>query len=437
MSDSASDRSSSSIGFTMAPIVAAWDVCNDNTLHVVGATYGDNLQAVLDGSNHGDDITGTVKVSKYVSVTIPINFYVFEFDGVEQRQYTVSVSDRSGMFASVSLHIDSCQGSAVLHEPYGVYVKDGISLTVDAPEIPSRDKVPEPTASNLHTREPEGVTVSDGNLTTSETLADAEEDMIDRIYAPDGDTLHQTHAETGDSSVSPADQHTGTEIPLVEETNQHRPSVSPTDQHRRLDTAHARPDASRYVADVSARDLIGPVGTDLSTWLPYLALLTLCVAALAGVLWIRRSEPHLKVAVTASPWNVPLSPPSDPVDRLIDVTETASPSNVPPSSSPAFLLGSTGILRQQNPTLGHIRRPQTTSGILDIEKQIKKLQDDLTRLQKSTQVFGALHVIAYCARCKQSRKMSGPVRTAMKNGRPAVRGVCPTCGAKMFRAGRM
>jgi hypothetical protein len=32
--------------------------------------------------------------------------------------------------------------------------------------------------------------------------------------------------------------------------------------------------------------------------------------------------------------------------------------------------------------------------------------------------------------------MNEPEQITMKNGRPATRGVCPTCGTKMFRIGK-
>ncbi len=32
--------------------------------------------------------------------------------------------------------------------------------------------------------------------------------------------------------------------------------------------------------------------------------------------------------------------------------------------------------------------------------------------------------------------MKDPQITKLKNGRPAVKGICPTCGTKMFRIGK-
>jgi len=42
----------------------------------------------------------------------------------------------------------------------------------------------------------------------------------------------------------------------------------------------------------------------------------------------------------------------------------------------------------------------------------------------------------YCVKCRTKREMKNPTETKLKNGRPAVKGVCPTCGTKMFRIGK-
>jgi hypothetical protein len=41
----------------------------------------------------------------------------------------------------------------------------------------------------------------------------------------------------------------------------------------------------------------------------------------------------------------------------------------------------------------------------------------------------------YCMKCRQKREMQDVKPVTMKNGRPASRGKCPECGAKMFRIG--
>ena len=43
---------------------------------------------------------------------------------------------------------------------------------------------------------------------------------------------------------------------------------------------------------------------------------------------------------------------------------------------------------------------------------------------------------AYCVKCKAKRMMTGATEITMKNGKPAVQGVCPTCGTKMFKIGK-
>lgn len=44
-------------------------------------------------------------------------------------------------------------------------------------------------------------------------------------------------------------------------------------------------------------------------------------------------------------------------------------------------------------------------------------------------------VTAYCVKCKSKRDMKDPQEIKMKNGKPAVQGVCPVCGTKMFKIG--
>ena len=35
--------------------------------------------------------------------------------------------------------------------------------------------------------------------------------------------------------------------------------------------------------------------------------------------------------------------------------------------------------------------------------------------------------IGYCVKCRDKREMQGPSAITMKNGKPAVKGTCPTC----------
>lgn len=43
---------------------------------------------------------------------------------------------------------------------------------------------------------------------------------------------------------------------------------------------------------------------------------------------------------------------------------------------------------------------------------------------------------AYCLKCRTKRKMKNAREITMKNGKPAIQGICPVCGAKMFRIGK-
>lgn len=40
---------------------------------------------------------------------------------------------------------------------------------------------------------------------------------------------------------------------------------------------------------------------------------------------------------------------------------------------------------------------------------------------------------AYCVKCKAKRDMVDAERVTMKNGRPAMKGKCPTCGTGMYK----
>ncbi len=44
-------------------------------------------------------------------------------------------------------------------------------------------------------------------------------------------------------------------------------------------------------------------------------------------------------------------------------------------------------------------------------------------------------VEGYCVKCKTKREMKEAKPTTLKNGRKATKGVCPTCGTKMFKIG--
>ena len=43
---------------------------------------------------------------------------------------------------------------------------------------------------------------------------------------------------------------------------------------------------------------------------------------------------------------------------------------------------------------------------------------------------------AYCVKCRGMREIKDPKTVTLKNGRPAVQGLCPQCGTKVFRIGK-
>ncbi len=43
---------------------------------------------------------------------------------------------------------------------------------------------------------------------------------------------------------------------------------------------------------------------------------------------------------------------------------------------------------------------------------------------------------AYCMKCRKKVEIRNARQITLKNGRPAVQGVCPSCGTKVFRIGK-
>jgi len=43
---------------------------------------------------------------------------------------------------------------------------------------------------------------------------------------------------------------------------------------------------------------------------------------------------------------------------------------------------------------------------------------------------------AYCVKCRAKKEMKSAKAVTMKNGKPATKGVCPTCGTAMFCIGK-
>ena len=44
---------------------------------------------------------------------------------------------------------------------------------------------------------------------------------------------------------------------------------------------------------------------------------------------------------------------------------------------------------------------------------------------------------AYCFKDRKTVEMKNPKQITFKNGRPAVQGICPICGNKAYRIGKM
>lgn len=43
---------------------------------------------------------------------------------------------------------------------------------------------------------------------------------------------------------------------------------------------------------------------------------------------------------------------------------------------------------------------------------------------------------AYCFKCRKKVTIRNAAQVTLKNGRPAIQGVCPSCGTKVFRIGK-
>ena len=43
---------------------------------------------------------------------------------------------------------------------------------------------------------------------------------------------------------------------------------------------------------------------------------------------------------------------------------------------------------------------------------------------------------AYCVKCREKKEMKNAKAITMKNGKSATQGVCPNCGATMFKIGK-
>ena len=45
-------------------------------------------------------------------------------------------------------------------------------------------------------------------------------------------------------------------------------------------------------------------------------------------------------------------------------------------------------------------------------------------------------VESFCVKCREKVEIEKPRRVTLKNGRPAIKGTCPTCGTTTYRMGR-
>jgi hypothetical protein len=77
--------------------------------------------------------------------------------------------------------------------------------------------------------------------------------------------------------------------------------------------------------------------------------------------------------------------------------------------------------------------------IRTLQKQNQKLDNIEKKLHNSTieKTLESNLLDAYCVKCKTKRNIENPEETVMKNGRPAVRGICTVCKCKVFRIIKM
>ena len=43
---------------------------------------------------------------------------------------------------------------------------------------------------------------------------------------------------------------------------------------------------------------------------------------------------------------------------------------------------------------------------------------------------------AYCMKCRKKVEIKNPKQVTLKTNRPAMEGICPVCGTKVFRLGK-
>ena len=137
--------SSSGGGFTMSSNMIVWDHCNDaeNYTILIASTYGDNLYSQIkssESSYNGINVTAETDFKKYISNTrIPINFYAFSFDGIDQSDiYEITIYDKSKKFVSSKVSFENCSGSVIIFELQGIVLNNFEPNILDEKVIPGK-----------------------------------------------------------------------------------------------------------------------------------------------------------------------------------------------------------------------------------------------------------------------------------------------------------
>ena len=78
--------------------------------------------------------------------------------------------------------------------------------------------------------------------------------------------------------------------------------------------------------------------------------------------------------------------------------------------------------------------------LYELEKQIgdlKKAVDELDESKTSESSDKNSAIQAYCVKCKSKRDIKNPIQSELKNGRPAIKGVCSVCETRVCRIGKL
>ncbi len=71
------------------------------------------------------------------------------------------------------------------------------------------------------------------------------------------------------------------------------------------------------------------------------------------------------------------------------------------------------------------------------EEEQAEIAASTVEQQTQTPASNEAKIVAYCVKCKQKRIMVQAQKVVMKNGRPAIRGICPICGTRLNRIGEV